>query len=97
MRLGSLETLASFESVWPGDPPFDRRSEEELTIGRAIRRERSGLADRRGIVYDWMEVLTIVENRPVMFTLRSLPPLDAAAIDAFNTMISTYRADHRFE
>ena len=98
LRLGAYETLADFEREWPGDPPFDRRSDELLPIGtEAIRRERSGLADRRGIVYDWMEVLTIVENRSVMFTLRSVPPIDAATIEAFNTMIGSYTPDHRFD
>ena len=98
LRPEGYETLAEFERVWPGVPPYDRRSEERLAIGaQAIRRQYSTHDERRGTTYDWMEVLTIVDSRPVLFTLRSLPPIEPALIETFNTMIGTYTPDRRFE
>lgn len=98
LRPGSYKTLGDFEEVWPGIPPFDRHPEEQLSIGtQAIRRQYSSRDERSGITYDWMEVLMIVDTRPVLFTLRSVPPIEPDLIETFNTMISTYTPDRRFE
>ena len=97
LRPGAYETLGAFESVWPGVPPLDRRSEEGLSTGTpAIRRQYWTREERRGVTYDWMEVLSIIDSRPVLFTLRSLPPAQSALIKQFDTMISTYAPDRRF-
>ena len=89
LRPGSVTTLGDFEQVWPVVPPLDHRSEERLPIGtQAIRRQYSSSGS--GIVYDWMEALTIVDTRPILFTLRSVPPMEPALIETFDTMISAY-------
>jgi hypothetical protein len=98
LRPGGYETLADFETVWPGVAPLDRRSEEQLSIGtHGIRRLYSTRDERSAITYDWMEVLTIVDTRPVLFTLRSLPPIAPGLIETFDTMIGTYATDPQVE
>jgi|RhiMethySRZTD1v2_1073278.scaffolds.fasta_scaffold1620092_1 hypothetical protein len=98
LRPGGYETLADFEAVWPGVPPLDRRFEEQLSIGaHAIRRQYTTRDERSGTTYDWMEVLTIVDTRPVLFTMRSLPPITPGLIETFDTMIGTYVPDRRFD
>jgi hypothetical protein len=87
-------TLAEFEKGHVSETPAERRSDERLWAGTpAVRIERSRRDDRTGIKYEWMDVLTIVDRRGVLFTLRSLPPITPSMRQTFDAMISTYVPD----
>jgi hypothetical protein len=95
LKAGSCQNLADFERVWPGNPPYDRHSEEHLANGtQVIRREKSERDVRSGVAYEWMDVLAIIDTVPILFTLRVLPPIEPALIEAFHTMITTYITDY---
>lgn len=73
---GAWETLARFEQALFSDGLLvDRRSEDRLSTGIPVVRlwRNSWRDERSGITYDWMDVLVLFD-RPILFTLRSLPP-----------------------
>jgi len=95
LKPGSYQNLADFERVWPGNPPYDRHSEEPLAIGMQVRRREKSERDvRSGVAYDWIDVLAIIDTVPILFTLRVLPPITPAMIEAFDTTITTYTTDY---